>query len=511
MSGLDDYHDTRVFYDGTNEYYPWIFSKTLFHEANGMVLKSDIKKVVKCLKGTSDDLNNIPLHGSSVRKFEGIVAGNSINHMDINRQSPPTVTPYDVDSKKSIFEIMEVYGMSTLRDVPFETSDPKKTSLLTALNDTAFDESRTAPIEEEESTITEKSLLRGNGKDELVGPYVSQLLYLPFNYGNLTIDQKFKVEDDQSDSTTLVKWYEIQNGITPGGVNDSGQFKYIYTPRVLGSVVHNDPLYQFYYNAALIMYQNGCVPESWESDTTTAWTSTGPPDILAALAHVSLGALRVAWHNKWKYMVIRPEVMAYRIHHGLLVDTDIPDKTPGYRTMLNNIPATSFTFLDTYVKPDANTYLLKGQYPEGSPTHPSFPAGHAVVAGACVTVLKAMVKCHEGTDKIKWIAEPRTDAKHSLDGDVLVTYSEGDESKMTLVGELNKLASNVALGRDWAGVHYRADGDKGLLLGEKYAIGYLQMKAREYYESKNSMFNGWTLEKFSGELVKVNDRSVVSL
>jgi hypothetical protein len=30
-------------------------------------------------------------------------------------------------------------------------------------------------------------------------------------------------------------------------------------------------------------------------------------------------------------------------------------------------------------------------YPEGCPTHPSYPAAHAVNAGACATILKAFV------------------------------------------------------------------------------------------------------------------------
>ena len=34
--------------------------------------------------------------------------------------------------------------------------------------------------------------------------------------------------------------------------------------------------------------------------------------------------------------------------------------------------------------------LLSQCYPEGSPRHPSYPAGHAVNAGACATILKAL-------------------------------------------------------------------------------------------------------------------------
>jgi hypothetical protein len=36
-----------------------------------------------------------------------------------------------------------------------------------------------------------------------------------------------------------------------------------------------------------------------------------------------------------------------------------------------------------------DSYLLPLAFPEGSPTHPAYGAGHATVAGACVTILKA--------------------------------------------------------------------------------------------------------------------------
>jgi hypothetical protein len=50
---------------------------------------------------------------------------------------------------------------------------------------------------------------------------------------------------------------------------------------------------------------------------------------------------------------------------------------------------------DKYNRHDKNPpaggkyYLLPMAFPESSPTHLSYPAGHATVAGACVTVLKA--------------------------------------------------------------------------------------------------------------------------
>ena len=65
--------------------------------------------------------------------------------------------------------------------------------------------------------------------------------------------------------------------------------QYTASMRVLGSKVHSDPLYQFYYNAALILFGCGVEPVGLEilADETnpkiTAWTDGGVPDVLAAV------------------------------------------------------------------------------------------------------------------------------------------------------------------------------------------------------------------------------------
>jgi hypothetical protein len=58
---------------------------------------------------------------------------------------------------------------------------------------------------------------------------------------------------------------------------------------------------------------------------------------------------------------------------------------------------------------------------------------------------------------------------------------------------LDKFASNIAMGRNFAGVHYRTDAEESLLLGEQIAISV--MKAQNIcYPEKNSFhftrFNG---------------------
>ena len=75
------------------------------------------------------------------------------------------------------------------------------------------------------------------------------------------------------------------------------------------------------------------------------------------------------------------------------------------------------------------TYLLPQAFPEGSPIHTSYGSGHATVAGASVTVLKAF---YDETDIVENPKVP------NADGTALVPY-EGPP--LTVGNELNKVAS----------------------------------------------------------------------
>jgi PAP2 superfamily len=113
-------------------------------------------------------------------------------------------------------------------------------------------------------------------------------------------------------------------------------------------------------------------------------------------------------------------------------------------------------------------------FPEGSPTHPSYPAGHATVAGACVTILKARFN-EDYPIKNPVITND--------DGTALRNYNGPGKDQLTLGGELNKLAANIAIGRNMAGVHYRSDYIESVKLGEMVAIGILQDQRNTYFEN----------------------------
>src|SRR5262249_39126401 len=113
-------------------------------------------------------------------------------------------------------------------------------------------------------------------------------------------------------------------------------------------------------------------------------------------------------------------------------------------------------------------------------------AGHAVVAGAAVTVLKAFFN--------ESLAIPNP-VVASDDGLSLRPYN----GTLFIGDELNKLASNIAIGRDTAGVHWRSDGIEGINLGEEVAINLL----RDYKETFSENFSGFSLSRFDGSTVVI--------
>lgn len=146
---------------------------------------------------------------------------------------------------------------------------------------------------------------------------------------------------------------------------------------------------------------------------------------------------------------------------------------------------------------------------KGSPVSPSTPSETATVAGACATILKAMVKCHDtNNNKIAWPLTPKTP------NTTAASLVDSSASNLTIVGEINKLAYNVALSRMFGGVNYRHDCEIGIRLGEKCAIQYLRNKCLEYAESTNiddNLHKGFTLEKFSGDLIHIDELGITNL
>jgi len=329
--------------------------------------------------------------------------------------------------------------------------------------------------------VTPEVVFRGVQPGNLVGPLLSQFLWLPIPMGAMLADQRFHTTQPGSDSMThFDEWLAIQRGQAAGPDAFDPTPRYLRSMRDMGQWVHVDALYQAYLCACLILLgmktplDPGLPPVT--SRTQAGFVEFGGPHILTLVTEVATRALKATWYQKWLvHRRLRPEVFAARVHQRLTGKADYP-----LNLEILNSGAAAAVFSRT------GSYLLPMAFPEGCPSHPSYTAGHATVAGACVTLLKAFF------DENFVIPHP---VVPDADGLSLLPYNG---PALTVRNELDKVANNVGIGRNMAGVHYRSDNQESLLLGERVA---LQMLA-EQKACHNQRFT-CTLTTFDGKTITV--------
>ncbi|MBK7599955.1 MAG: vanadium-dependent haloperoxidase [Acidobacteria bacterium] len=332
--------------------------------------------------------------------------------------------------------------------------------------------------------VTAGTLFRGLTAGDLAGPYISQFLLKDIGYGVQTISQRMRTPIPGDDYlTSYDDWLFAQN--SRGHQNLPNRYdqsrRYIRNGRDLGEWVHIDVLFQAYFNAAVLLLGMNAPTDSNnpynDYRNQCGFGTFGPPHIQSLVCGVAANALRAVWYQKWYvHRRFRPEAFAGRIQNHL---------TNRVRYPINQEILNSTAVQEVFRK--YNSYLLPMAFVEGCPSHPAYGAGHATVAGACVTVLKAWFN-------EDWVIPDPVVA--SPDGLSVVPYRGGD---LTVGGELNKLASNVALGRNIAGVHWRSDATESLKLGEAIAISILTDQKACY----NERFEGFSLTKFDGSKITI--------
>jgi hypothetical protein len=365
-------------------------------------------------------------------------------------------------------ELIEMYWGSLLRDVPFTqyASNPVAAQAareLTGLPDYAGPRSG--------SQVTPDLLFRGAFPGETIGPYISQCFITPTFLGQQPISQQMMTyQSDVDYLTDLASWALIQNGGSTGLQNQiDQQLRFEHCGRDLAAWTHVDVLYQAYFVAYLVLNSIGAPanpgsPYS-KSKTQTGFGNFGGPHFAGMLGEVAYRALERSWYQKWfVHRRHRPEsgggiVQLIKTGQGSSIDG-----RPNQNVLDSEALESSFK--------KNGSYLLSQAFPEGSPTHPSYPTGHGVVAGACITILKFF---YDGNFVIP---DPLVPAE---DGLSLVPYTGSDGNKITVNGELNKLAHNVSFGHGiHAGIHWRSDTDVSMVLGEATAISILQDQAQTF-------------------------------
>ncbi len=391
-----------------------------------------------------------------------------------------------------------------------------------------------------EAKLSGQSLFRGSTCGAKSRGYVSQFLLVgskgshlkgQVSLGAQSVSQKVQGHAPGLDyMCDWNSWLDVQNGADMRKVQTADQSpRFVTTPRDLASYVRIDALYQAYLTAALILqsydadYDDGFPSGGDDGATRASFATFGDPHLLAVMTEVSSRALKAVRRQKFCYhRRCRPERVgglltlaanaqagrfgaktaeALRQMHLNLDAIGLTEAVARHNADQIAVEAQPLTGLGN---PDAwmkRNLLLPMAYAEGSPMHPSYGSGHATVAGACVTVLKAFFQMFKGTDS--WSRKTLADigmpslAEPSADGKRLV--KAGDAATLTLEGELDKLAANISMGRNMAGVHFYSDYYDSLRLGERVAVGILQEQMLTYPEATSMRFHS-----FDGDEIEIH-------
>ncbi|HKN61392.1 MAG TPA: vanadium-dependent haloperoxidase [Candidatus Acidoferrales bacterium] len=381
---------------------------------------------------------------------------------------PPAPT---TASDQNATELLEHYWSSLLRDVAF--TDYGSTALAAeAATELGAQPTYLGP-RNGSGHVTPNLLFRGAFPGETLGPYLSQFFITPTSLGTQPLSQQTVTYLPNIDyMANFSDWLTVQNGNVTGLQNQKdSQLRYQHNGRSLAAFTHVDVLYQAYFTALLVLGTIGAPVNPGNpyvgSTTENGFGTFGAPDFAGTLTEVAAKALNTVWYQKWfVHLRPRPEAQGGLVH---LIKTGEGSKTDA---AFSNVILNSQGLQQSFNK--YGTWLLSQAFPEGSPMHPSYPTGHGVVGGACLTVLKFFF------DGSFVIPDPMVPTS---DGLSLVPYTGPDAGRLTVNAELNKLGHNVSFGHGiHTGIHWRSDTDTSLLLGEAVALSFLRDKAETYNE-----------------------------
>lgn len=506
---------------------------------------------------------------TSIRGWESPASGLTFEIHGPDSHSVTMPPAPKIGSDELILEMAEVYWLALLRDVHFkqfqgESSNSRMKDAIAYFNalPSQGDGRRKRQLNDS-NQLDAQYVFRGATDGDVIGPYLSQFLLIGspghennqenvtnglIGYGTAKIDQKLVPAQSKLDHMTTWKVFldtqdaadlrGADNFKAEGSSGEKDPFldkRFITFPRDLATYVHFDALYEAYLNVCLILLGFNAPVDPGigslnNSERVTGFALFGGPHILNLVTEVSTRALKAVRYQKFNiHCRLRPEALGGWME-AIRKDPkspigDIPQLKTMYDALLgspvggvnlfeklttHNEEQNSSAKFDErlYVKErdiDEENVLLPMAFPEGSPMHPAYGAGHATVAGACVTILRAFFDTkavivrevvEEGKGDIKIISGEEYDKKKykpvafipNNDGTCLEDIYKADSSEdpLTVGDELNKIAANISIGRNMAGVHYYSDYIDSLVMGEKIALGVLleQSLAYEIYPEK---------------------------
>jgi membrane-associated phospholipid phosphatase len=412
-------------------------------------------------------------------------------------------------SARRAHEMTELYLMSALRDVQLAQLDiPAATEAAVVRAVGIMTSNAAEPIRitltrggqasAAAASFGSSGLFRGPFAGPREGGFLSSFLRNPttLNSGQI-VPATFTMRTPSANFMTDLTEYRARQ-ITPPAPDMRGSTTPapIATLRGLAEIVHTDFPNVFFAVAAMQILAAGVARNKFfqrYANQGAFVTNAGVGDLFAGFGEVTRTALQAAWFVKWRvFRTQRPEACGALYEQEIVLDTPLSSDGVSYllpeaiRTFapLRDAMALSHALDQSAMlplpgaAPPANAGYLPQAYPEGAPTHPAFPSGHAVLSGALATYLKAMFETDVGFD-----------------------------GAVKLHDDIDKLAWNISVGRNVSGVHYSSDAVDGILLGEQVAIEYLRdsiSACPDAGESAALSFRG-----FRGDRVEIYPRKIV--
>ncbi len=530
------------------------YSKSLKHDALGDPDPGSYATMLRALQSEDPaDFEEIDLATGAVIKLTNPQAGLAFDLEGPDAQALTLSPAPRFDSEVTAHEAGELYWMALARDVHFGSysGDATIAAAIASLNSEFPRFGGTVPV-------TAQNIFRGIYPGEQAGPYISQFLLKGntdprkpdgmgrdanegyITHGSQVIDQRQltvlgfpSVAAGAADYlTTFTPWLAVQNGADTRGQDQFDTTRrFIRNLRDGANYVHFDLVLDAFYNAARILLAepegnqlalqlgstarpmievefpknpgNPYDPPGSAGDSRTqgGFATFGPIHLLQVLSEVMGRALRATWWQKWGvHRRLRPEEYGGRVHNQILWTSSNGAQGRNYAlhgSIANSLRTGALSgYFGQVGERFPQSHLLPQAYPEGAPTHPAYGAGHATGAGACATILKAF---------FNEAAEIKNPVQASADGLSLVAYPLPLATALTVRDELNKLAGNIAIFRNAAGVHWRSDYTESLPFGEAIAIGLLQEMSLGFNED-DAFFE---LTKFDGQRIRIFDGKVV--
>lgn len=356
-----------------NRNYIGNFSKGLRHNQYGEVEPTAYRALISAIRsGEFAEFEELRQHqGCSdqtrQRPFVNPLAGNAfdlegtdpgqLSIIENNMRRPFRPAPAFASAEEAS-EMVELYWMSLLRDVPFDEYETNDLAQAAAADLSNMSDFRGPKVN---GRVTTQTLFRDSFPGCTTGPYLSQFLLrgtmnnipgvpdLPagVSFGAQRLDQRIRNYADHSDYlTNFSEWLDVQNGCVPN-LNipfDNLGLTYIRDGRGISQYVRLDVLYQAYFVAALILIdgitlnestspfvfrfpfdQNNPYGRNGSTTVQAGFGQFGNPHIMTLVTEPATRALKAIWYQKWRvHRRLRPEAFGGRVDVALRGQRNYP-------------------------------------------------------------------------------------------------------------------------------------------------------------------------------------------